>query len=166
MGFSPGLFRYPSCMHRAPQQTRTYFLTFVTAQRRRIFQVSDNAQLMATLLQENRAKKRFALYAFVVMRDHVHVLLTPAEDVSLERAVQFIKGAFSFRLKSKLDVWERGYNETQVKSADQFEAFRLYIEQNPVRKRMVAASPEFAYSSAGKREMVDARPEWFGGGQG
>ncbi len=148
-------------MFRAPQETRTYFLTFVTAQRRRLFQVCENAQLMVAHLQESREKKRFALYGFVIMPDHVHLLLIPAEDVSLEKAVQFIKGGFSYRLKSKVDVWERGYNEVQVKAVDQFEAFRGYIEQNPVRKGMVREAAEYPYSSAGRIGDVDARPEWF-----
>jgi putative transposase len=40
------------------------------------------------------------------MPDHVHVLLTPAHDVSLEKALQFMKGGFSFRLKSRfLGAW-------------------------------------------------------------
>ena len=35
-------------------------------------------------------------------------------EVSLEKAMQLIKGGFSFRLKSKLDVWMRSFNETQI----------------------------------------------------
>jgi putative transposase len=105
-------------MRRAPQQTRTYFLTFVTAQRRRIFQVTNTADMMSSHLQNQRDKSRIEIYAFVIMPDHLHMLLTPAYDVSLEKAAQFIKGGFSFLLKSKLDVWERGYNEVQVTTAD------------------------------------------------
>jgi putative transposase len=89
----------------APQETRTYFVSFVTAARRRLFQVEGTAQLMLDVLQHYRAQGRFALYAFVIMPDHLHVLITPAPDVSLEKAMQFIKGSFSFRLKSKRDVW-------------------------------------------------------------
>ena len=82
-------------MHRAPQHLRTYFITTTTANRRRLFQVETNALLMLDILQEQRAKDRFHLHAFVIMPDHLHALLTPAPDVSLEKAVQFIKGNFS-----------------------------------------------------------------------
>jgi putative transposase len=47
---------------------------------------------------------KFLLHAFVIMPDHFHALITPAENVSLEKAMQYIKGGFSFRLKSKHDV--------------------------------------------------------------
>jgi putative transposase len=39
------------------------------------------------------------------MPDHLHLLITPAAEISLERAMQFIKGGFSFRLKSQDAVW-------------------------------------------------------------
>jgi len=60
------------------------------------------------------------LHAFVIMPDHFHALLTPAPDVSLEKAMQFIKGGFSFRLKSKHDVWERSFNESQISSQEKY----------------------------------------------
>ena len=83
-------------MHLAPQETRTYFLTFVCAQRWRLFQVERNAELMLSVLQMQREVGRMQVHAFVLMPDHVHLLLTPAPEVSLEKSVQFVKGGFSF----------------------------------------------------------------------
>jgi putative transposase len=88
-------------MPRAPQELRTYFITAVPANRRRLFQVEQNATLLIDVLQEQRKKNHIQLHAFVIMPDHVHLLLTPAPDVSLEKAMQYIKGNFFFPLKSK-----------------------------------------------------------------
>ena len=65
-------------MQPAPQELRTYFITTVTASRRRLFQVEQNAILFLEVVEEQRIKKRLQLHAFVVMPDHVHMLLTPA----------------------------------------------------------------------------------------
>jgi putative transposase len=92
-------------MRFAPQEIRTYFVTSVTAQRRRVFQVVANAELLRGTLLDYRNQRRFLLHAFVVMPDHFHAIITPAPEVSLEKAMQYIKGGFSFRLKSKLDVF-------------------------------------------------------------
>ena len=73
------------------------------------------------------------------MPDHFHALITPAPDVSLEKAMQFIKGGFSFRLKSKLDVWMRSFNESQIMSEEKFVSCVRYIEENPVRRGLVSA---------------------------
>jgi putative transposase len=82
-------------MNLAPQEIRTYFVTTVIASRRRLFQVHQNASLLIETLQGQRSKARLALHEFVVMPDHVHLMLTPAPDVSLEKAMQYIKGGFS-----------------------------------------------------------------------
>ena len=135
-------------MYRAPQEIRTYFVTAVTAQRRRLFQVSANAELLQKTILDYRGQGKFLLHAFVIMPDHLHALITPAPDLSLEKAMQFIKGGFSFRLKSRLDVWERSFNESQILTAEKFAACRSYIEANPVRKRLASTPEEFQYSSA------------------
>lgn len=99
-------------MRFAPQEIRTYFVTSVTAQRRRLFQVTAYAVLLQRTLFDYRGQSRLLLHAFVVMPDHFHAIITPAPEVSLEKAMQYIKGGFSFRLKSKLDVWMRSFNQT------------------------------------------------------
>jgi putative transposase len=65
-------------MPLAPQELRTYFITTVTADRRRLFQVEQNANLFIEVLQDQRTKSRLQLHAFVIMPDHAHLLLTPA----------------------------------------------------------------------------------------
>src|SRR6266851_5440867 len=92
--FTPsGLLCSKLPMLRAPQEIRTFFVTSVTANRRRLFQVEANANLLLDVLEQNRSKDRFQIHAFVVMPHHIHLLLTPAKDVSLEKAIQFIKAA-------------------------------------------------------------------------
>ena len=113
-----------------------------------MFQVAANAELLQKTLLDYHAQNRFLLHAFVIMPDHFHAILTPAPDVSLEKAMQYIKGGFSFRLKSKLDVWMRGFNESQILSADKFQAAVRYIENNPVRRSLTTAPQQYPYSSA------------------
>jgi len=145
----------------APQEVRTYFITTVTANRRRLFQVESSARLMLDVLQNYRCQHRFELHAFVIMPDHLHLLITPAPDVSLEKALQFIKGGFSFRLKSKRDVWERGFNEVQIRTIEKLEACRRYVEANPVRARLTESASTYAFSSAHWTAGVDPFPAHF-----
>jgi putative transposase len=105
-------------MRLAPQETRTYLVTAVTAERRSLFQVTATAELLLNTILDYRSQGKFLLHAFVIMPEHFHALITPAPAVSLEKAMQFIKGGFSFRLKSKRDVWMRSFNESQVSSEE------------------------------------------------
>jgi putative transposase len=81
----------------------TYFVTTATYNRRRLFQSSANAELFLETLQHYRGLGHYKLHAFVVMPDHVHLILSP-HGITLERAVGFIKGGFSHRLASSFPV--------------------------------------------------------------
>jgi putative transposase len=150
-GFSHGLFVYAAEMRFAPQETRTYLVTAVTAERRSLFQVTATAELLERTILEYHSQGKFLLHAFVIMPDHFHALITPAPDVSLEKAMQFIKGGFSFRLKSKLDVWMRSFNESQILSEEKFTNCVRYIEENPVRRGLVSKPEAYPFSSATRR---------------
>jgi putative transposase len=69
------------------------------------------ATLSIDVLRSNVAAGRFRIHDFVVMRNHVHLLLTLDEQMSIEKAVQLIKGNFSYRAKKELDfrseIWQR-----------------------------------------------------------
>jgi putative transposase len=60
-----------------------------------------------------RDREIFQLYEFVVMPDHVHLLLAPKATASLERTMQFIKGGYSHRYRKetgpRMEIWERSF---------------------------------------------------------
>jgi putative transposase len=141
-------------MRLAPQETRTYLVTAVTAQRRRLFQVTATAELCQRTIFDYQSQGKFRLHAFVIMPDHFHALITPASEVSLEKAMQFMKGGFSFRLKSKRDVWMRSFNESQISTEEKFTSCVRYIEENPVRRRLAATPAAYPFSSAAHGGMA------------
>ena len=67
-------------------------MTFSTWQRRRLFVVETYVRLFLKTIYGYRRAGEFELHAFVVMPEHVHLLLTPANNVTLEHAIQLIKG--------------------------------------------------------------------------
>jgi len=122
-------------------------VTSATHNRRKLFQVHANAEMFIETLQHYRRAGHYKLHAFVVMPDHVHLLITPL-DVSLERAVGLIKGGFSHRLSSNFSVWQRGFTDRRMRDKEEFEIRREYIHQNPVRERMVEHPELYRFSSA------------------
>ncbi len=111
---------------------RTFFITSVTAQRRTLFQRDVTADLFVEVLLHYRSHGKYLLHEFVVMPDHFHVLITPSDEISLEKSVQFIKGGFSFRLNSKLPVWQPSFTNHRIRDEEDFEGHREYIWMNPV----------------------------------
>jgi putative transposase len=138
-----------------PAEPGTYFVTSATFNRRRLFQIAANSELFLETLQHYRHAGHYKLHAFVVMPDHVHLLLSP-QGVPIERVMALIKGGFSHRLGSKLPVWQRGYTDHRVRDRNEFEMRREYIHQNPVRARLVELPGLYPYSSAYRLEKEKA----------
>ena len=152
-------------MAHAPQEIRTFFVTAATWGRRAIFRAEPMAQLFIDTLQRYRSQDKFRLYEFVLMPDHFHALLTPAPDTPLEKAVQLIKGGFSFRAKkelgSNLEVWGTGYTEHRVKDADDYRQHVAYIHENPVRANLAETPLGYLYGSASGKWEIDPTPPWL-----
>jgi putative transposase len=105
---------------------------------------------------------RFELHAFVLMPEHVHLLLTPASDVTLEHAVQLIKGGYSHALGSilgrKREIWQRGFTDHRIRDDQDFIHHQNYIHQNPVEREIVNDASEYKYSSAYPGFRLDPWP--------
>ena len=134
---------------------RTFFITSVTAQRRTLFRSTAAADLFLDVFLHYRAQGKYQLHDLVIMPDHFHALITPAMEISLERTVQFIKGGFSFRLKSRFPVWQASFTNHRIRDAEDFERHREYIRMNPVRAGLVRKPEEYPYSSATNRFALD-----------
>jgi putative transposase len=152
-------------MYKAPQEVRTFFVTSVTNGRRPILSSEGMARLLIDVFRYNREKRRFLLHEFVVMPDHFHLIITPAEDVSLEKAVQFIKGGFSFRAKRQLQysflIWQESFTNHRIRDADDYALHRQYIHENPVKRRSAKTTFEYPYSSAFPGVRLDPKPPWL-----
>jgi putative transposase len=143
----------------APQELRTFFVTFVTNERRPIFQVEKNATLLIDVFASDRARGRYQLHAWVIMPDHIHLLLTPGSKTTLEKAMQFIKGGFSYQMKSTRPTWERSFTEHRVRDHADFQHHLHYIEQNPVQAGLSATAIEYKFGSACRPKDTDPIPE-------
>ena len=138
---------------------RTFFITSVTAGRRPLLQRAAAADLLVNTLLHYRWQGKYLLHEFVIMPDHFHLLITPAQEISLEGAAQFIKGGFSFRLRSKMPVWQASFTNHHVRDDEDFERHREYIWMNPVKAGLVQRAEEYPYSSASGKFALDPAPQ-------
>jgi putative transposase len=142
---------------------RTFFVTTKTSMGRRLLQVERNSSLLIEVLRSNAAARRFRVHDFVIMPDHVHLLLTVGSEMTIERAMQLIKGGFSYRLKKELgyagEVWQRGFSEVRVDGKESFLQHREYIAENPVKAGLVSSPEEypFCFNYLAKQKSAGAK---------
>jgi putative transposase len=129
--------------------SRIFFATTKTSLGRRLLQSERNAMLLVDVLRSCVAERKFLLHDFVVMPDHVHILLTVQGDMTIEKAMQFIKGRFSYRLKREFqyagEVWQRGFSESRADDEESFLRYREYINQNPMKAGLVESPEQYPY---------------------
>jgi putative transposase len=131
---------------RTPRPGIAYFTT-AARDHVPIFEISRIADLFVDTLLHYRTLGHYKLHAYVVMPDHVHVLLTP-QSISLELAVNLIKDGFTYRLNTELPVWDEGFTAYSVANHRDMELVRTYLHQLPVRAQIAPAAELYPYSSA------------------
>jgi putative transposase len=148
-----------SRIERRVKQAGVYFVTTDTWERRQIFLKPGPAQIVLAQLLDCRERGFYKLHAFVVMPEHLHILMTPGEEVSIEKAVQMIKGGSAFRIRKELmytsPIWQRGYHDRWIRDDHEYRIRKQYIEFNPVKARLVERPGDYPSGSASGKFKLD-----------
>jgi putative transposase len=140
-----------------------YFITASTYEKQCLLQSEKMATLLIDVLFHYQRMEKYLLHEFVIMPNHIHLLITPAPNTTIEKTIQFIKGGFSYRVRKELgfvmEIWQTSFYDHRVRDADEYVRFRRYVHMNPVKRGLSTAPDEFPYSSANLR--LDDVPQWL-----
>jgi putative transposase len=124
---------------------------------------------IAQVVEGVLCRQECELHAYVIMPNHVHVLLTPR--IAPAKLMQSIKGASAREANKILGIsgrpfWQHESYDHQVRTPEEFGKIRRYIENNPVKAGLAATPEAYRWSSAwsGWRELQLAAPASAGGG--
>ncbi|HTC93620.1 MAG TPA: transposase [Terriglobales bacterium] len=141
---------------------QTYFVSTKCFGGQHLLQSERCALLLIDTLYHYRKQGKYALHAFVVMPDHLHALLSPA-DITLERTMQLIKGGYSYRRSKELELpgeaWQRGYSDHRVRDLSDYRIHLSYNNNNPVKRGLCRTPESFPYSSANGKYELDRIPQ-------
>ena len=144
---------------RRVQQAGVYFVTTDTWQRSALFVNTALAKIVVEQIVACRDRGFYKLHAFVVMPEHLHLLLTPGDETTIEKAMQMIKGGAAHRVglerPSKFPMWHRSFHDRWIRDAEQYRNAKLYIEQNPVEAKLAERAEDYSWSSAGGKYALD-----------
>jgi putative transposase len=125
----------------------TYFVSTQTAGRRSLFRVDRWARLLVSTLNHYDGSG-YKLHAFVIMPDHLHLLITPLESV--EKSMQLVKGGFSFRAKRELEwngeIWQSGFTDHRIRDKEDWQKHLAYIQNNPVNAHLVNDGAQYEFT--------------------
>lgn len=155
-------------MHTISRDAPCYYLTSVAKDRLPVFSSDKIKAITCSALDEARRSGKFALYAYVIMPDHLHIITDSA--LSPSRTLQFINGITSRRIISYLkehnfktslaklkhevrrrrytySLWDHHPDARLLLSEEMLMQRVHYTHQNPVRAGLVQRAEQYRWSS-------------------
>jgi putative transposase len=160
----------PSGLKRYHESHQTHFVTFSCYHRLPLLRTAAVCNIFLESLEWTRRRYHLRVYGYVVMPEHVHLLLSEPEDGLLSTAIQALKLASSrrtarFRSAPEPRLWQRRYFDHNVRTVKSFETLLRYTHRNPV-KRGLAVKPEdwkwssFRHYATAEVGVVEIESRW------
>ena len=155
--------------YRIYDQYRPYFITCTVHQWVDVFSRKQYADIFLDSIRYCQANKGLKLYGWVIMTNHMHLIIGSNEhklshiirDFKKFTASQIVKAIIAndkesrkswllwlFKKENAIWFWEEGYHGEVIVTQHFFESKLHYLHQNPVRAGIVAKAEEYLYSSA------------------
>jgi len=155
-----GLVRYQKCGD-------FHFLTFSCFRRLPLLGRPPAYRIFERELETVRQRYGFVVAGYVLMPEHVHLLVGETRISSLSVAVQVLKQQTSRKLKAPATIqfWQRRYYDFNVHNELKRVEKLQYMHRNPVRRGLVAKPEDWPWSSfrhyaTGEEGSVEIESEW------
>jgi putative transposase len=165
----------PGALRRSQQSGQSHFVTFSCYRRQPNFTSGDVYDLFPVCLENMRRRFALRVYGYVVMPEHVHLLLSEPEQGTLADAIHYLKLSFTKRLRSRSGIcsqvnaenrgvnpstssgqalghtagsfWQKRYHDRNVRNAAEFTVKLQYLHRNPVKQGLVKQVSDWRWSS-------------------
>lgn len=138
----------PHGLRRFQQDGDTHFLTFSCYERRPFLNDDHSKQIFLNVLENFRRRHGFRVFGYVLMPEHVHLLMTEPETGNLATTLNVLKGETSKLLKEdRLHFWKTRYHDFNVFTAHKRVEKLRYIHRNPVVRCLVDSPGDWPWSS-------------------
>ncbi len=158
----------------APRKTRkawdepghAHFLTYSCYQRWALLTKDRTCQWVVESLDRTRRKLNVALWAYVIMPEHVHVLLFPRSDCPMRLILAMLKRSVSDRARENLASAKQGqWLDRLTVHYPSRTVFRFWqpgggYDHNIWRQRTMAEVVEYIHANPVRRELVDCPGDW------
>jgi putative transposase len=149
----------PWSLMRLQQSGDLHFITFSCRRRAPLLASSACKQAFVDALEATRVRSGIEIYGYVVMPEHVHLLVSEPDAYPLSRALQGLKQGASWRIgkgKATEPFWETRYYDFNVHSDRKLREKLRYIHRNPVRRGLVSDPCDWPWSSF--RQYLSGEP--------
>lgn len=141
----------------------THFVTAPTFHHKRLFQNELYGELLTEVLMRWRQEASVQVHDYVLMADHLHLLITIRKTAETVTVLKQLKDRFTQELRAQYgyqgEVWDASFGDKLVETAEQSEECARHIHSNPVRGGYCDRPGEYRMSSQASRWVLDPLPE-------
>jgi putative transposase len=138
----------PSRLKRYQTEGHHHFLTFSCYRRLPYLNDDHSRRIFEETLERLRQRHHFFLYGYVLMPEHVHLLLSEPKSRPLSTTIGVLKGQTSKLLKgTRTQFWQTRYYDFNVITQPKFVEKLRYIHRNPVERNLVEKPEDWPWSS-------------------
>ncbi len=157
----------PWGLKRFQESRQLHFITFSCYRRKQKLRSPAARAVFERALEMARRRYKFCVFGYVVMPEHVHLLVSEPERGLLSQALQAIKQSVARRLalNGREPFWQERYYDFNVWSDEKRIEKLKYMHRNPV-KRGLCAEPEdwesssFRHYATGVEGIVELESQW------
>ncbi len=157
----------PARLHRYQQSRDLHFITFSCYHRQAKLGDPSARAVFEHALEQTRRKYRLGVLGYVVMPEHVHLLVSEPEETSLATAMQALKQSVSrtLALRGSEPFWQARYYDFNVWTAKKETEKLKYLHRNPVTRGLVDRPEDWTWSSyrhyaSGVVGVVEIESHW------
>ena len=139
----------PRGLYRFQQSGDLHFITFSCYRRAALLQTPQARRVFEETLEQVRRWYGIYVIGYVVMPEHVHLLLTEPERSTLAITLQMLKQNVSHKVLHPPDTqfWQTRYYDFNLRSSEKRIEKLKYIHRNPVRRGLVEKPEDWEWSS-------------------
>ena len=139
-------------LRRFHESKQSHFITFSCHKRQPKFTHPEICELFLQCLEEMRQNFGMCVYGYVIMPEHVHLLIDEPKIATLPDAIHFLKLSFTKRLRYQENVgsgsfWQKRYYDRNVRDEEEFTIKLRYLHRNPVKRGLVERPADWKWSS-------------------
>ena len=156
----------PSRLKRYQTSGHEHFVTFSCYRRLPLLDNDHARTVFLDVLEQTRQRHGFYVFGYVLMPEHVHLLLSEPKHQKLEDSFRALKTRTSRKLKGdRPQFWQRRYYDFNVLTQPKFVEKLRYIHRNPVERGLVQNPEEWRWSSyrhwlTGELAQVEIESRW------
>jgi putative transposase len=156
----------PSNLKRFQTEGHHHFTTFSCYQRLPYLNTDTARTTFLEILETVRQRHQLCVFGYVLMPEHVHLLVSEPKVHSLSTTLNVLKGETSKRLKgARKQFWQSRYHDFNVLTHRKFVEKLRYIHRNPVERGLTLQPEDWQWSSyrhwlTGEESIVEIESRW------